>query len=188
MSVQILTFCGSLRAASSNLALLTAAERLAPQGMTVRRYDRIEGLPHFTPDLDDDALLPAEARNLRDRVAEADGLLFAVPEYMHSLPGSFKNALDWMVGCPRFPGKPVALAHVNSRHAFAPGQLEEILKTMSARIVPEAGFNLDFTTNKVDVETILADTERMMILRTALLAFEKTLRDRPQSEEEDRTD
>lgn len=188
LPVQILTFCGSLRAASSNLALLSAVERLAPQGMTVRRYERIGELPHFTPDLDDDARLPAEARDLRDRVAEADGLLFAVPEYMHSLPGSFKNALDWMVGCPRFPGKPVALAHVSSRHAFAPGQLVEILHTMSARLVPEAGFNLDFTTNKVGVETILADTQRTETIETALLAFRKSICDRPQSEEETRKD
>jgi len=183
LPIRLLTFCGSLRAASSNLALLRAAERLAPQGLSVSGYRGIENLPHFSPDLDNDALLPVVARDLRDQVADADGLLFAVPEYMHSLPGSFKNALDWMVGCPLFPGKPVALAQVSARHAFAPAQLEEILKTMSARIVPEAGFNLNYSTNTADVETIVADPDRAAVIRAALNAFRKNLLEAQQSRE-----
>ncbi|WP_428649810.1 NADPH-dependent FMN reductase [Roseibium sp.] len=171
MPFQILTFCGSLRAASSNRALLDAVEQLAPEGTTVRHYRGIAGLPHFTPDLDQDNLLPADARDLRQQVAEADGLLFAVPEYMHCLPGSFKNALDWMVGCQRFPGKPVALAHVTARHAFAPAQLEDVLKTMSARIVNEAGFNLDLKTNQLDAAAICADSGYAETIRTALSRF-----------------
>lgn len=157
MSVSLLTFCGSLRTASSNLALLEAAERLAPDGMVLERYGAIGELPHFSPDLDAGDRLPRIVQDLRDRVAAADGLLFAVPEYMHGLPGSFKNALDWMVGCTRFPGKPVALAHVSDRHAFAPGQLEEVLRTMSARIVPDAGFSLGLATNAVTPERICGD-------------------------------
>lgn len=175
MPFQIITFCGSLRAASSNRALLTAVERLVPEGLSVRRYEGIAKLPHFTPDLDHDTLLPAAARDLRDQVAAADGLLFAVPEYMHGLPGSFKNTLDWMVGCQRFPGKPVALAHVSARHAFAPAQLEEVLKTMAARIVPQAGFNLGLTTNDVDVEFLCSHAGRRAAIVAALEAFRKSL-------------
>ncbi len=175
MPVQILTFCGSLRAASSNLALLTAVERLSPEGFVVRRYTGVADLPHFTPDLDQDDLLPPKARELRDLVAEADGLLFAVPEYMHCLPGSFKNALDWMVGCQRFPGKPVALAQVTARHGYAPGQLEEVLRTMSARIVPQAGFNLNLKTNHLDAEAICADPGHAQTIRSALSRFRAAL-------------
>ncbi|PVB61761.1 NADPH-dependent FMN reductase [Labrenzia sp. 011] len=180
MTFQILTFCGSLRAASSNRALLRAVERLAPEGISVHAYEGIASLPHFAPDLDHDALLPPRARELRDQVAAADGLVFAVPEYMHSLPGSFKNALDWMVGCPRFPGKPVALAHVSARHAFAPAQLEEVLGTMAARIVPEAGFNLGLTTNTLDMETICTHPGHRSAITAALEAFRTAMRPGPQ--------
>jgi len=172
MSVSILGFCGSLRAASSNLALLTAAERLAPSGLVLQRCDAIADLPHFSPDLDMDDHLPAIVRDLRDTVAAADGLLFAVPEYMHGLPGSFKNALDWMVGCTRFPGKPVALAHVSDRHAFAPGQLEEVLRTMAARIVPEACFSLGLATNRLTAEEICGDARTSNLIRHALTGFQ----------------
>ncbi len=175
MPFHILTFCGSLRAASSNLALLAAIERIAPDGISVRRFDGIAELPHFTPDLDQDGMLPEKAQSLRDQVAAADGLIFAVPEYMHALPGSFKNALDWMVGCPRFPGKPVALVHVSTRHAFAPAQLEEVLKTMAASIVPEAGFNLGLSTNRVDADAIWRDEGHAETIRTALSRFRDTV-------------
>ena len=93
------------------------------------------------------------------------------PNTCTALPGSFKNALDWMVGCQRFPGKPVALCHVTARHAYAPVQLEEILKTMSARIVAEAGFNLDLKTNHLDVEAICADPGFIALIQSRLTAF-----------------
>lgn len=168
MPLRILTFCGSLRAASSNLALLNAAEQLAPEGMTLSRFDAIAALPHFSPDLDADGVLPEIVRDLRDRVADADGLLFAVPEYMHALPGSLKNALDWMVGCTRFPGKPVALAEVTARHAFAPIQLEEVLRTMAASFVSEAGFSLCLSSNAVTAATICKDPHLAGIITAGL--------------------
>jgi chromate reductase, NAD(P)H dehydrogenase (quinone) len=172
LPVQILTICGSLRTRSSNLALLEAVEQLAPVGIKISSYRDIAELPHFNPDLDLKDELPIQARNLRNQVAEADGILFAVPEYMHSLPGSFKNALDWMVGCQKFPGKPVVLAHVNTRHTFAPAQLEEVLKTMAAEVIQEAGFNLDYTTNQIDAEMICCNDKHVATIKRALRVFQ----------------
>jgi len=180
MTFKILTFCGSLRTASSNLALLMAAERLAPEGLSLQRYDGVAALPHFSPDLDAEDRLPEIIRTLRGQVADADGLLFAVPEYMHGLPGSFKNALDWMVGCTQFPGKPVALAHVSDRHAYAPGQLEEVLRTMSASIIPEAGFSLSLATNDVTPDGIYADAVLAERIASALGLFHVRLSNRQQ--------
>lgn len=33
--------------------------------------------------------------DLRRRIAEADGLLIATPEFNYSFPGTLKNAIDW---------------------------------------------------------------------------------------------
>ena len=51
---------------------------------------------------------------LKDAIAAADGLLLVTPEYNNSIPGVFKNAIDWLsrppADIPRvFGGRPVAL-------------------------------------------------------------------------------
>ncbi len=110
MAVKILAISGSLQATSSNAALLDAATELAPPGTEVVRSVSPGELPHFNPDLEaDDAPAPAVVTELRDQVGAADGVLIATPEYAHSLPGSLKNALDWMVGSGHLYAKPVAI-------------------------------------------------------------------------------
>ncbi|WP_346910343.1 NADPH-dependent FMN reductase [uncultured Roseibium sp.] len=171
MPIHLLALCGSLRAGSSNKALLEAARRVQPDGIGIAIYDGIGALPHFSPDLDDDALLPEAARDLRHRVEDADGLLISCPEYMHCLPGSFKNALDWMVGCQKFPGKPVALFQATSRHEYVPALLRDVLKTMAADVVEEASFVLPATTNRIDVEALAGDPEIATAIRETLMRF-----------------
>jgi chromate reductase len=132
---RLLAICGSLRSGSSNEKLLLAASELGiAVGFEVRLYQGMAGLPHFNPDLDTDkgSLLPPTVVELRRAVGEADGLLISSPEYAHGIPGSLKNLLDWLVASTEFPGKPVALI---SGGEFAPKQLEETLRTMSARLV-----------------------------------------------------
>ncbi len=94
--LNVLAISGSLRAASSNGALLTAATSHAPVGVEIEIYRNMGALPHFNPD-DDGENAPAIVADLRARVGAADGLLICTPEYAHGLPGSLKNLLDWLV-------------------------------------------------------------------------------------------
>ena len=77
--IKLLAISGSLRAVSTNTALLRAAKLLAPPGMEIELYDGLAGLPHFNPDLDTDPLPPAVTA-WRKRIADADGLLVSSPE------------------------------------------------------------------------------------------------------------
>lgn len=83
----LLAVSGSLRFASSNSVLLRSTQSLVPQGVEVRMYEGMGELPHFNPDLDGDDTVTA----LKRAVVGADGILFCTPEYVHGLPGSFKN-------------------------------------------------------------------------------------------------
>jgi NAD(P)H-dependent FMN reductase len=52
--------------------------------------------------------------DLKETIAASDGLLLATPEYNNSIPGVFKNAIDWLSRPPAdikrvFGGKPVAI-------------------------------------------------------------------------------
>jgi NAD(P)H-dependent FMN reductase len=104
---------GSLRQRSFNSWLLRAAVELMPQGaeMTV---GSIRNIPLYDGDAEDAQGVPEPAQVLKDAIAAADGLLLVTPEYNNSIPGVFKNAIDWLSRPPGdiprvFGGKPVAV-------------------------------------------------------------------------------
>ena len=108
--LNILGIVGSLRKGSSNRALLEAIARdLAPEGMTIEVAD-ISGVPLYNEDVRADGFPPA-VQGLRDRIAAADGVIIATPEYNYSVPGVLKNAIDWASRPPEqpFDGKPLAI-------------------------------------------------------------------------------
>ena len=92
--MRILALSGSLRRASHNRALLRAAAAELPPGATLEAWDDLGSLPHFDEDAEEPA--PEAVQRLRDAVAQADAVLISTPEYNASIPGSLKNALDWL--------------------------------------------------------------------------------------------
>ena len=109
----LLGISGSLRRGSYNAMLLRAAAELAPEGCRLE-IGSIAGIPLYDADLESERGIPAAVTELKDAIAAADGLLLVTPEYNQSLPGVFKNAIDWLSRPPKdmprvFGGKPVAL-------------------------------------------------------------------------------
>ena len=168
----ILTISGSLRARSSNTELLRAAQLVADPSWTFDHYDGLAALPPFNPDLDfEGATPPAPVRDLRARIAAADALLICSPEYAHGVPGSLKNALDWMVSDAAMIGKPIGLLNASARSTFAHPQLAETLRTMSTTLVEGAGLVVPLDGRRLDAAGIAADLELAGVLRTALDAL-----------------
>jgi chromate reductase, NAD(P)H dehydrogenase (quinone) len=91
----IIGFSGSLRRASFNAMLLRAAAELAPAGTTIT-IESIRDIPLYDADVEAASGVPHAAQALKDRIAGADGLLIATPEYNNSIPGVAKNAIDWL--------------------------------------------------------------------------------------------
>src|SRR5690606_32192636 len=91
----IIGISGSLRQASFNTALLRAAVEFAPPELTIE-VRSIRDIPLYDGDLEASSGVPAAAAALKDDIAGADGLLLVTPEYNGSLPGVFKNAIDWL--------------------------------------------------------------------------------------------
>lgn len=109
----ILGISGSLRSSSLNTSLLQAAVELMPEGATLDA-NGIAGIPLYNGDEEDAQGVPPAAATLKRKLLEADGLLLVTPEYNNSIPGAFKNAIDWMSRPPKevprhFRDKPVAV-------------------------------------------------------------------------------
>ena len=106
----IIGISGSLRRGSYNTALLRAAAQLMPNG-TQLQIKTIRGIPLYDGDLEAADGIPQPVRELKEAVTAADGLLLVTPEYNNSIPGVFKNAIDWLsrLTPQPFADKPVAI-------------------------------------------------------------------------------
>ncbi|MGW2425962.1 NADPH-dependent FMN reductase [Streptomyces sp. NPDC001709] len=136
----ILLLSGSLRKGSTNEAVLRTAQAVAPSvGVATVMYEDLARLPHFNPD-DDTDRLPAPVAGLRAALDRADGILICTPEYAGTLPGSFKNLLDWTVGGTEICDKPTAWVNAAApgRGQGAEATLRTVLGYTGAKIVEPA--------------------------------------------------
>jgi chromate reductase len=140
--MKILAISGSVRRESYNTALARAAAELAPEGVEVELYDGLARLPAYDQDLDESGLAaPLAVRRLRERIEDADALLFVTPEYNGSIPGVLKNAVDWASARHRgtsFENKTVAIAGVTTGQygaVWAQQDLRKVLGISGARVI-----------------------------------------------------
>ncbi|WP_262062931.1 NADPH-dependent FMN reductase [Streptomyces sp. STR69] len=155
----ILLLSGSLRAGSSNEALLRTAHAVAPDARVgAVRYDGLAGLPHFNPDDDTDPL-PASVAELRAAIDRAAGVLICTPEYAGTLPGSFKNLLDWTVGGTEICDKPVAWVNAAApgRGAGAEATLRTVLGYTGAAVVEPACVRIPVDRGMLGTDGLIAD-------------------------------
>ena len=109
---KVLGISGSLRRGSYNSALLRAAVPLMPPDAALE-IASIRGIPLYDGDVEAQGI-PVQVAQLKEAVVAADGVLLVTPEYNNSLPGVFKNAIDWLSRPPAdarrvFAGKPFAV-------------------------------------------------------------------------------
>lgn len=156
-AVRLLLVRGSLQASSMNQAVLDVAHGVAASArpsVAIDEFADLAAIDPFNPDHDDPA--PADVTAWRDRLAVADLVLVAAPEYAGSLPGALKNALDWIVGSGELYRKPVALLSagtsggVHSRRA-----LVQTLTWQGAHVVASHGVAAPRT--KVDGNGTITD-------------------------------
>src|SRR5829696_9801209 len=106
---RILGLAGSLRRASFHRGLVRAARELAPEGVAVEPYERLDEISFFNQDVKDRGD-PAPVKNLKETIRQADAVLIATPEYDYAIPGVLTNALDWALRTPSpFRHKPVGI-------------------------------------------------------------------------------
>jgi chromate reductase, NAD(P)H dehydrogenase (quinone) len=90
----IAVLVGSLRKDSVNRKAALALAQLAPPAL---HLDVVEtgDLPFYNQEFDaDPGATPASYREFRERIARADGVIFATPEYNRGFPAVLKNAID----------------------------------------------------------------------------------------------
>lgn len=179
---KILLVSGSLRAGSVNTAVVKTAQTLAPAGVETTIYARLADLPHFNPD-DDREPLPEAAAHMREQLKGVDALFISTPEYAGTLPGSFKNFLDWGVGDGLYE---VPVGWVNpSAYGGSKGTyqvLRTVLAYTNSPVVEPACIDLPVPRDAVGADGIIVDKSICAAIGRALGALAKHVDERRRNE------
>jgi chromate reductase, NAD(P)H dehydrogenase (quinone) len=154
--VSFLLVPGSTRLASRNNAVLRAVRSLAPRSVL---FDGLVELPQFSPD--DEPESNSAVTGLRSMLAGADVVLFCTPEYAGSLPGSFKNLIDWTVGTGDLYQKSVAWINVApvGRGTGASRDLARVLGYVDAQVLEPGGLQLPLDTASIGPDQEVVDED-----------------------------
>jgi chromate reductase len=175
---RIVGISGSLRQRSYNTALLRACAELMPVG-TELAIESIRGIPLYDGDVEASQGIPALVDALKDAIAQADGLLLVTPEYNNSIPGVFKNAIDWLSRPASdiarvFGAKPVGLVGASpggfgtilSQNAWLP-----VLRTLGAELWSGGRLTVARASGVFAEDGTLADPKLREQLRQYLAGF-----------------
>jgi NAD(P)H-dependent FMN reductase len=154
--MRILAISGGARLNSTNTAMLRAIRTIAPSDIEVSIFDGVGRLPVFSPDLEGESL-PEAVRDFIDVIAQSDGVIIASPEYVRSIPGGLKNAIDWLVSGDEIVHKPIALLHASHRGDDMLAGLRTVLATITDRFAGDIFLRLPLM--KLDPAEVLRSIE-----------------------------
>jgi chromate reductase len=166
--IKLLGISGSLRTRSYNSGALSVIGSVLPED-TEFEVASLTRLPFYNADVEQRGF-PAEVESFRRKVAAADALIFAVPEYNFSVPGVLKNALEWLSRPPDSPtnGKPCAVFGASvSPLGTARGQFHFRHICVSLNLIPVNTPHVDITNakTKFDAEGLLIDQASVDLIR-----------------------
>lgn len=178
--ITILGFAGSLRRESYNRALLDTAAEIAPDGMHIEIFD-LAPIPFYNADVEAEGD-PEAVADFKKRIADADGVLIATPEYQHGIPGVLKNALDWASRPPGdsvLKGKPVAMMGASPSPvgtARAHLQLRRTLVYVQADLLASPEVLVSSAGDRIEDGRLVDDTS-LHFLRQLLETFDGHVRE-----------
>jgi chromate reductase len=178
----ILAFNGSTRAGSFHGRIIRLLPSLAPDDVRIAEFD-LSDVPFYNQDLEGDRQ-PAAVMAMRAAVAEADGIIFAAPEYNYSYSALTKNTIDWLtrpMGAGALRGKKVMVFSVTpgpgaGRKVTAtiseilPFLGNEVISVVNAATIHEKIAANNGTNNETNIDVIV-DKELSIALRAGLAAF-----------------
>lgn len=154
--MNVFAIAGSLRADSSNVALVRVIAALAPSDVTVTVFDTLSELPMFSPDIDSDKP-PQAIVSFRTQIDAAAAILLCTPEYAYGMPGSLKNALDWLVSSASLYKKPMAALSASPSPRGGDRALAWLLQTLTAldaNVPEDAAFPISIIREEINIEYI----------------------------------
>lgn len=174
MQQKILAISGSTRSNSSNQLLLQAIKGQAKPFFEVAIFNGIDTLPHFNPDRSLENI-PEAVLDFRNMITQADGVIICTPEYVFSLPGSLKNAIEWCVATTVLSQKPAGLITAAASGIKAHEQLLLLMKTLESNFTDKTTLLLQGFQGKIDKGGTITDAATSEKVKQFIVGMAKLL-------------
>lgn len=171
---RVAAICGSLRGASYNRCLMREAATRAPRFGLQLLDVPIAGFPLYNDDIPEP---PLDVLSAKDTIQSCDCLLLVTPEYNYGIPGTLKNAVDWLsrpVGDATLFARPMALMGVSSGYMGtlrAQMAWRQLWHYFHAPVFSEVEMTISFAARAFDASGRLVNEEMAERLETYLLAL-----------------
>ncbi|MCL1676001.1 NADPH-dependent FMN reductase [Elizabethkingia meningoseptica] len=158
MKPRILAIIGSTKQNSSNRKIVQELEKLLLPYSSFSYFDGLTTLPYFSPEqaLED---TPEKVVSFRNEIEQADLIIICTPEYIFSIPGVLKNALEWCVATSVFYQKPAALITASASGEKGQEELHLIIKTLGAEFTEDSTLLIQGVKGKFNAGGELIDPE-----------------------------
>lgn len=143
---------------------------MASSQFKVELFDGLSNLPYFDPNPENENSY-ASVIEFRKKIQSADGILICTPEYVFSLPGILKNALEWTVSSTVFTDKPAALITASSSGKVAHESLLLVMKTLGVNTTDDSCLLIQSIKSKMTADGHIIDVatkENVEVLIEAL--------------------
>ncbi|MCW7461587.1 NADPH-dependent FMN reductase [Leptospira limi] len=166
----ILAITGGISLTSYNRKILNTLKVNYKLTCDMTIYDEIIRFPFFDSGISEEGT-PDIIKEFLGEVKRADGILICSPEYVFSIPGVLKNALEWAVSSVVFTDKPVAVITAASVGQKAHESLLLVLKTIGAKLTDDTSLLISGVKGKVSLEGEICDEETDIALQNLMHSF-----------------
>lgn len=157
---------------------MRAASTCASDGIRILNYGEIA---LYNGDDETANGIPERVQEIAGMIEEADGLLFATPEYNFSIPAALKNLIDWVSRVKPLPlsGKPMAVMGA-AAGPIGTGRvqydLRKVLNALNGKIVNKPEVFVGLAGSKFDGNGDLTDNTTRAFVGKLVVALELKIR------------
>jgi chromate reductase, NAD(P)H dehydrogenase (quinone) len=171
---KIIVLLGSIKSGSNNQKVVDYF-----MGKTGAFFDceiyPISNLPFFNPDLEIENTIPESVVTFREKIDTADGVLVVTPEYVFSIPGILKNALEWTVSTIVFNEKPTAIITAAASGEAAHTSIQLIIKTIGGVFDDNTAVLMKSPKAKLNAQGDITDEKTKELLENLITNFREKI-------------
>ncbi|TGK82419.1 NAD(P)H-dependent oxidoreductase [Leptospira noumeaensis] len=172
---KILAISGGISPTSYNRKILNTLKQDFSNAFEMEVYDEIINFPFFLSGISEEET-PVIIKEFLKKIQNADGILICSPEYVFSIPGVLKNALEWAVSSVVFTDKPVALITAASVGEKAHESLLLVLKTIGAKLSEETNLLISGVKAKITLDGQISDLSTKQSIQNLMDVFLDSLK------------